>query len=71
MPVYKWNVCKLHGHGGLSWWLQGSPEEGGASIYKVADWLGHTVQTCEDFYGSLLDAYDPECERAPRGRASA
>jgi integrase len=46
-------------HTRASWWLQD-----GRSIYKVADWLGHSVQTCETYYGSLLDGYDPDCERA-------
>jgi len=45
-------------HTRASWWLQD-----GRSIYKVADWLGHTVQTCETYYGSLRDGYDPDCER--------
>lgn len=52
-------------HTRASWWLQGRPPEGGASIYKVADFLGHAVATCEKFYGSLVDGYDAECERAP------
>lgn len=47
-------------HTRASHWLQG-----GVSIYKVADWLGHTVKTCEEFYGSLADGYDPDCERMP------
>lgn len=63
IPDVTWFVLR---HTRAAWWLQGSPATGGgASIYKVADWLGHTVATCELFYGSLLDAYDPECERAP------
>lgn len=52
-------------HSRASWWLQGKPPAGGASIYKVADWLGHSVAVCETYYGSLVDGYDPECERAP------
>lgn len=47
-------------HTRAAWWLQD-----GRSIYKVADWLGHTVETCEASYGSLLDGYDPDCERRP------
>lgn len=53
-------------HTRASWWLQGGPPDWkGASIYKVADWLGHSVVTCERSYGSLRDGYDPECERMP------
>lgn len=58
-----WTVLR---HTRASWWLQGGPPDyKGASIYKVADWLGHSVLTCERYYGSLVDGYDPECERMP------
>lgn len=54
-------------HTRASWWLIGDPATGvkGASIYKCADWLGHSVSVCEAHYGSLLDVYDPECESMP------
>ena len=54
-------------HTRASWWLQGDPAHGvrGASIYKVADWLGHSVVTCERSYGALVGGYDAECEAAP------
>lgn len=57
-----WTVLR---HTRASWWLQGARGQKGASIYKVSDWLGHSVLTCEWYYGSLLDGYDPECESAP------
>lgn len=47
-------------HTRASWWLQG-----GVSLYKCADWLGHDFATCEEFYGSLVDGYDVDCERMP------
>lgn len=46
-------------HTCASTWLQG-----GVSIYKVADWLGHSVEVCEKHYGSLKDGYDADCEVA-------
>lgn len=39
--------------------------QGGVSIYKIADWMGHSVLTCQLAYGSLTDLYDPDCERTP------
>lgn len=47
-------------HTRASWWLQA-----GCSIYKVADWMGHATETCEVYYGALLDKYDPDCELMP------
>jgi integrase len=47
-------------HTRASWWLQA-----GVSIHKVAFFMGHTVETCELFYGGLLDRYDADCERMP------
>ncbi|HZV03162.1 MAG TPA: recombinase family protein [Planctomycetota bacterium] len=51
-----WTILR---HTRASWWVQG-----GASIYKVADWCGHNVATAELYYASLTDGYDPECEKS-------
>lgn len=47
-------------HTRASWWAQA-----GVPLVKIADWLGHDQKTCSDFYVSLTDGYDPDCERLP------